>query len=145
MKWLTLISLVFFGFILENQVISQTTCDVKLVIHGLRNNTGQVMVSVHLGPKGFPNTHWYRKLTYPDITAPTHTIILENIPYGKAAISILHDENKSGEMDYNFIHLPQEGFGFYRNYKVGLRAPEFDEVQFPIDKPSQTVEITVQY
>tara|TARA_B100001939_G_C16911651_1_gene604890 strand:- start:1143 stop:1577 length:435 start_codon:yes stop_codon:yes gene_type:complete len=60
-----------------------------------------------------------------------------NLPPGKYAIALLHDENGNNEMDYNWVHYPQEGFGFSKNPKIILSEPDFDECAFSI--PTQSL------
>jgi len=58
------------------------------------------------------------------------------IPFqsGCFGISILHDENSNGKMDYNILGIPREGFGFSDFFHKGIKKPHFDDFDFYIEK-----------
>jgi uncharacterized protein (DUF2141 family) len=37
---------------------------------------------------------------------------LRGIPAGTYAVTVLHDENSDGKMDFNWIGMPTKGYGF---------------------------------
>jgi uncharacterized protein (DUF2141 family) len=45
---------------------------------------------------------------------------------GVYGFALLDDESNNGHMDYNFIGLHDEGFGFSNFYLTGLNRPKFD-------------------
>ena len=145
MKFLKITVLLSLTFFLQSARIDQNTCDIEVVVTGLENNTGQLMLSIHLGPEGFPEDNMYRELIITDFSSPTYTVVLKDIPYGEGAISLLHDENSSGKMDFNFVHYPTEGFAFYKFYKVVLSRPSYEDVSFKITEPKMRVELKMQY
>ena len=121
------------------------TGTVYVHIKDLRNNKGQIMISLHTSEVGFPKTDMHTQKFIKTVTAPETVIKLTDIPFGKIAVSMLHDEDNSGKMTFNFFGLPQEGFGFHKNYKVTLRSPSFDEVAFDFNTSEAHVDIPVQY
>jgi len=131
--------------LVSSSFVQPATCNLTVVITGLRNNDGQLMVSLNKGSEGFPDENYFLQNYYPKFNSPVHTIVLKNVPYGNYAFSLLHDENMSGEMDYNWIGIPKEGFGFSRNYHVVLRAPKYEEANFEIDAEEMTIEVEMQY
>lgn len=145
MKFLKSIAILFLALFLQGSHVHQNTCDIELIVMGLRNNTGQLMISLHLGPEGFPHDNMYQQLFITDFSSPTTTVVFNDVPYGDGAISLLHDENISGKMDFNIVHFPKEGFGFYRDFKVGLRQPGYNDISFQISQPNMNVEIKMQY
>lgn len=59
---------------------------------------------------------------------------LRNLPPGEYSLTLLHDENNNGEMDYRFF-IPQEGFAISNiNSKsdLSLRKPKWKRVKFQI-------------
>ncbi len=123
----------------------QPVCDVTVVVTGLRNSKGQIMVSLNRGPKDFPDSNYFLQNYYKDFKSPTHTLLLKNVPYGNYAFSLLHDENLSGEMDFNWVGLPKEGFAFSGNYHVVFRSPKYEEANFKVHSPTMTIEVEMQY
>ena len=136
-----------FGILLISSIsfAQNTTYDLEVVITGLRNNNGQLMISLSKGDTGFPNENYYRQLFISDFTSPQFTKTIKNIPYGNYAVSLLHDEDSNGKMKRNLIRLPKEGFAFSRNYKVIYRAPKYDEVNFDMDTVKKPIIIKIQY
>ena len=58
------------------------------------------------------------------------------------AVAAMHDENESGNMDFNFIGLPTEIYGFSNNKRPGLLGPPgFKACMFKIDKPVVKIKI----
>ena len=69
----------------------------------------------------------------------------DKIPYGDYAVAAMHDENQSGNMDYNAIGLPKEKYGFSNNKRAGLFGPpNFKSCRFVIDKPLVKIKITLK-
>ena len=56
----------------------------------------------------------------------------DNVPPGTYAIQLFHDKNGNGKMDFNFLGIPREGFGFSNNAKPGFSAPKFAKVAFAV-------------
>ncbi|MCP2028502.1 uncharacterized protein (DUF2141 family) [Flavobacterium sp. HSC-32F16] len=44
------------------------------------------------------------------------------------------DENDNVKCDRNMIGYPREGFGFSKNYKPKLSAPDFEEVKIAVNQ-----------
>jgi len=68
----------------------------------------------------------------------------ENVAPGNYAAFIFHDENNNGVMDHNWLGLPKEKFGYYKNFKVKLLPPSFDDVAFNVSAQDQTYTTTLQ-
>jgi len=135
------LSLISFG---ENNAIDTYSLTVK-VTH-LRNSKGVVQFALYNKEGSIPDEK-YKKYYLKDI-APikenSSTITFSNLPQGKYAINILHDENKNGKIDKGFI-LPKEGIGFSNYQSIGIRnRPKFSKASFLLN--SDTVkEIKVIY
>jgi uncharacterized protein (DUF2141 family) len=79
-----------------------------------------------------------------EIINGSSTITFKNIPSGKYAVNILHDENKNGKIDKGFI-LPIEGIGFSNFTKIGLgNKPNFKKASFEV-KENKTITVKVIY
>lgn len=63
---------------------------------------------------------------------PQTTITLSDIPPGTYAIQTFQDFNANGEMDYTWIGLPQEPYGFSRDARPVLSKPGFDKTRFQV-------------
>ena len=75
------------------------------------------------------------------------TLLVEvKLEPGKYGISLLDDENFNGKMDYNFIGIPKEGFGFSNYYHSGLTKPKLKSFLFEVIENKNTkVEVKMKY
>ncbi len=67
------------------------------------------------------------------------TLTINDLHPGTYAISFYHDENNSGEMDYNMIGFPKEAFGFSAGAKAVLKAPYFADATFELTEDMDLV------
>jgi uncharacterized protein (DUF2141 family) len=70
-------------------------------------------------------------------------VVFENLPAGDYAISILHDVNKDGKMNTNFMGIPKEGYGFSNNVMGTMGPPSFEKAKFKLS--SEKVVIRMRY
>ena len=69
-----------------------------------------------------------------------------NLPPGEYGFSVLDDYNKDGKMDYNFLGVPKEGFGFSNYFHSGIFKPKLEAFKFLLKKgKSKLIEIKVKY
>ena len=109
---------------------------------GLNNNKGKVLAGLYNDLKKFPKEN---KALQNLKEAPNNNkciIKVSNLHYGDYAIAAMHDENESGNMDFNFIGLPTEIYGFSNNKRPGLLGPPgFKACMFKIDKSVVKIKI----
>lgn len=135
---------VVFGFLCLTS-FTQNSSDLTVKVTGIRNSDGYFMVSLWDKPDGFPDDQFTKELIYKEVKSPTFSFTIKGLPYGNYALAALHDENKDGEMEYNWVGMPKEGFAFSRNYNVTLRAPKWEESVFKLDTPKKEIEMKMQY
>jgi uncharacterized protein (DUF2141 family) len=63
-----------------------------------------------------------------------------DLPPGRYAVRVMHDENGNGKLDSNFLGIPKEGYGASNNPKV-MRAPHFDEAAFDLGEEDLAITI----
>jgi uncharacterized protein (DUF2141 family) len=121
------------------------TCNVLVHIDGFRNQKGAAGVTVFKSPSGWPenNGKSFFHTGHP-FTGNKTTIELQ-LPAGRYAIAVLHDENSNHKLDRNLIGWPKEGFGFSNNPKVGMSAPSFDAAAMQINCPVTETTIHLIY
>lgn len=63
----------------------------------------------------------------------TLTFYLKGFKKGQYVAAILDDENKNNKMDFNYLHLPLEGFAFSNDAKPKmLGKPDYEDGLFKI-------------
>jgi uncharacterized protein (DUF2141 family) len=59
-------------------------------------------------------------------------IVLDNIAPGSYAIEAYQDVNANNKMDFSWLGLPLEPFGFSRDARPHFSKPEFSQVKFDV-------------
>lgn len=90
-------------------------------VNKLRNSNGNVLFALYNTEDAFPDEHYkkYYKILRGKIENGSSLVKFENLPPGKYAVNILHDENKDGKIQRRFI-LPLEGIGFSNFQSIGF-------------------------
>lgn len=117
---------------------------VNVTVSGLRNAKGFIRACITPNPKDFPDCGrgGARKVS---IAAANGAVLsFPNLPAGRYAISILHDENGDGRMN-KMLMLPKEGFGFSRDAPVRLGPPSFGSAAFDVGAGTVNAQIKVRY
>ncbi len=119
---------------------------IAIQVDNLRNSDGILGIALFRTENGFPDEP-EKAFAQASIQAneAEGVLILENIPYGNYALSLLHDENENQKMDTTWIGKPKEGFGASNNPKVRFGPPEFDESGFVLDQETITIAINMKY
>ena len=136
------LSLTLYSFAKPNAETFSLTIDVK----NLRNAKGIVQFALYNKDGSIPDEDYenYYKILKGEIIKGSSTITFKNIPSGKYAVNILHDENNNGKIDKGFI-LPIEGIGFSNFQSIGLtNRPNFSKASFEL-KENKTINVKVIY
>lgn len=120
------------------------TTTITVDLTGLRNKTGMVYVCMTAKPKAFPkgcDTDPDRRVAAIK-ASDGGPLILRDVPAGRYAISVLHDENSNKKMDMT-LFLPKEGYAFSRDAPVRMAPPRFDAAVFEV-LPGTPVRMTLK-
>lgn len=136
---LTLIMLLY-SLYLNAQVLT-------VEVTGLRNNKGEIRLAFFSDSESFDNDKPdFEKVLSKEkyYNSGNVTISFDDIPAGKYGIALLDDMNKDTKMNYNFIGIPREGFGFSDYYSSGFSRPDLSDFIFEFYN-DKTVKIKVRY
>ena len=116
-------------------------------IINLRNSNGDIIVKAFKDSKSYgDDTPAITKIISKKINIKagifTTKIIL---PAGTYGIAFIDDENSSKEMDYSFIGMPKEGFGFSNFYLSGLSKPKFSDFSFKLAENMSPLKVRIRY
>jgi len=141
--------LVFFSLTVAGAAESQSPAlgDITVIITGLRNADGEVLVSLYNKAEGFPRDRGtiIRSAAVPADASGQVTTVFEDLPFGDYAIAVLHDEDLSQGMTFGRFHLPKEGHCFSNNVKVRFKAPKFERAKFTLDGEHVTQTLRMRY
>ena len=141
----TLVTKLFLLLLLPAATINAQ--NVEVTITGIRNTKGQMGIGVFRDNESFKKEQAYRELQFPkkDISKGEMKVQF-TLPPGTYGIALVDDENSDGEMEYNFVGVPKEGFGFSDYYHTGMKKPKFDSFKFTLDKgQKKSIKIRVRY
>jgi uncharacterized protein (DUF2141 family) len=118
---------------------------LQVAVEDLRNTRGHLRLGVFHEPAGFPRERDRALLwkSLPTDTSPT--IFALELPPGRYAIVVLHDENGNKKLDTGLFGIPKEGYGASNNPKPRRRAATFEEAAFELrDEPAELT-VSIQY
>jgi len=141
----TLVIKIFLLLVLPATTINAQ--DVEVTITGIRNTKGKMGLGVFRDNETFKKEKAYRELQFEkkDVSSGEMKVKFD-LPPGTYGIALVDDENSDGEMEYNRLGIPKEGFGFSDYYHKGLKKPKFDSFKFTLDKGQKKgIKIRVRY
>ncbi|CAG0987048.1 hypothetical protein FLAV_02095 [Flavobacteriales bacterium] len=144
---MNLIMLMLFNLLLNlSNYNLENTYQLTVQVNDLKNNKGVVQFALYNKDGSIPDEDYenYYKIVKGEIVNGSSTITFKNIPTGKYAVNILHDENKNGKIDKGFI-LPIEGVGFSNFQTIGFsNRPNFSKASFEV-KENKSINVKVIY
>jgi uncharacterized protein (DUF2141 family) len=107
-------------------------------VTGVQPGKGSVFFALYDKEKGFLDNE--SQIATAKVKATENKVVytFKNLPDGDYAIAVYQDLNDNGKCDRNMFGYPKEGFGFSKNYKPKLSAPNFDEVKIEINQYAKT-------
>jgi len=125
----------------------RNNADLVLEISGIRNKKGEILIAMFNQPQGFPEdeSRFFRVDTIRGLSGTTVRTVFRDLEFGEYAITMMHDEDVDGGMDYNWFGIPKEGYGFSTNYKPIFRAPKFEETSFQFTQDGQVIKVEMIY
>lgn len=115
-------------------------------VEKLQNSKGVVQFALYNKDGSIPDEDYknYYRLEKVKIVNGKSEITFKNLPKGKYAVNILHDENYNGKVDKGLL-LPKEGIGFSNYQSIGLRnRPNFSKASFEL-KADKMINVKVIY
>ena len=126
---------------------SEQTAALTVNIINIKNMKGDIKISLFNQSEGFPTKpdRAYRTMSV-EITGKDQAVVFENLEYGEYAVSVLHDENKNGKMDFSWFRMrPAEGTGVSNNAKGKMGPPEYSDAKFRLNTSSEAIKIALSY
>ncbi len=131
----TIVFYLLFGSSTSKPLESYT---LTVYVTGLESSTGQIICNLHNNESSFPKKYIFRKISI--IENNKSTIIFSGLRRGVYAITVFHDKNSNGKMDFNILHIPSEKTGTSNNVKSLFGLPKFKDSKFWLKK-NTTIQI----
>jgi uncharacterized protein (DUF2141 family) len=127
-------------FLFAVKAMAQQTLTVQIT--NIKNDEGQIAVALYNSEKDFMQTRYQGKIT--KASKGEVEVVFEDLPAGTYALSVMHDANQNGKLDYRSVGIPKEGFGFSNNPVGKLGLPPYEKAKIEIP-PVQKIQITLKY
>lgn len=121
--------------------LSSAQSNNKLVVKvtNIKSNKGDIGVAVSNSEKTFLGKPMVNKSQ----KAKEGELVFEfEVPNGTYTVSVMHDENKSGDLDKNFIGIPSEPYGISMDGRSNFGPPSYEDAVFAIT--DKDVKLTIE-
>ena len=125
-----------------------SSCDgIHINILNIRNSRGSIACALFDSPDGFPVKflHYATNIMVIKIRDAKARCDFLDIPPGRYALAVIHDENMDGKLDTNWLGIPKEGYGFSNKAKALLGPPSFEAASFFYDGKDLMMTIRLNY
>lgn len=121
--------------------------EVTVIATKLRNDRGVVRACLTSQAEKFPSCNDpARSFQATGAAGGQVKLVFRDVPPGRYAVALLHDENGNGKADRAAMMIPTEGFGFSRDAKVRFGPPRFRDAAFDVAAgDSEELIITMRY
>lgn len=72
-------------------------------------------------------------------------LAFDDLPFGRYAATVHHDENMDGELNCNALGIPKEGVGISGNPRIWKGAPPFHKAVFEFSPENTVISIAMKY
>lgn len=136
----------FVAFFLLNfvQKEQQSKGKIYLNVDGFENNDGKLMIALSNSEESYSNHDQVYRGSHAEIINKKARYVFDDVPLGTYAIKVFHDENNNDELDFNFMHLPQEAYGFSNNARGTFGPASWEDAKFELVSDSLSILITVE-
>lgn len=117
--------------------------DVTVTLSGIRAQTGVVKLALVASADAYEGKAAPAQATGAPPAGATTTFTFKDVPAGRYAVMVTHDENGNGTLDTNLIGMPLEGYGFSNNPTV-MRKPTWDEAAFDVGAGGAAIAIALR-
>ncbi|MBE7184159.1 MAG: DUF2141 domain-containing protein [Methylobacterium mesophilicum] len=115
---------------------------VTVAVEDLPSGSGTVGCALFDNPDNFPGQEGALETQTVAADASPVSCFFKNLPAGRYAVAVSHDENANGQQDTNFLGIPKEAWGVSNNVRPRFRAPRFEEAAFDL-KRNEKVQIDI--
>ncbi len=122
---------------------AQSDC-ILVMVHNLRSNKGVIRYALYNEKNEFANYKDIFKEGVAEVKEGSARFLICDVPDGNYGLCLLHDENNNGDMNYNAMGIPKEGFGFSNDARVQLSPPKFSACKF-IKKGETGIRVKMRY
>ena len=117
--------------------------DVVVTLNGVEARGGEILASLN-GPDTFMRGQGDYGLSIPGDQSGAVTLTFEDVAPGEYALSVMHDENRDGQLNMSPMGMPDEGFTF-SNSAAMRGMPTFEVHKFTVGEDGATLTESMVY
>jgi len=138
-------NILVFLLLITSQILLAQTVEIKIT--NIKNKNGSFQLAVYKDAASYENKTPLLKNKYLKTNVNTNgeLMVILNLAEGTYGIALLDDENGNTKMDYNFLGMPKEGFGFSDFYLTGISKPTFTDFDFLLKNETKNITIKIRY
>jgi uncharacterized protein (DUF2141 family) len=137
--------------------IPVAAAELRLTIKEIRSDSGEILIGLYDNTTGFRSAiaNAATRGLLPDsgrligtaIRAKrgAQSTVFTQLPPGRYAAIVIHDENDNGRLDKNAWGMPTEGYGFGNDAQGLLSAPSIDDAAIAIGDANVSTSISLIY
>ena len=110
-------------------------------VDNIRSTNGTVRVALFNSEKEFLNEPFLSHSK--NATVGEMKFEFEEVPNGEYTVSIYQDVNKNGELDKNFMGIPNEPYGISREGKQMFGPPSYNDAKFSLANTNARLTISL--
>lgn len=123
--------------LLASYGMAQDRAALSLSVKNFKHDTGKLMVALYNDPADYLKEP-FRVADTVIYDLQQVTILFADLPKGTYAISIYHDENENGDLDTNFMGIPEEPYAFSNDAPGRFGPPSFEAAAFDLTEIQNT-------
>ena len=115
--------------------------ELHVIVDGVRSDRGSVMVALHAPKPGiaFPDSAGALAAQWRAARPGMLKFIFADLPTGRFAVAVFHDENANDTLDRNLIGIPKEGYAFSEDAHGFAGPPSFEAAAVEIADSNATI------
>ena len=124
-------------FCLSSSAFAQKNLEVT--VKNIKETSGTIRVGLFNNEKDFLKKAIEGKVV--KVTATEVTVVFNDLKPGDYAVSVIHDKNENGELDSNFMGIPNEPYGFSNNVMGSFGPPSFEKAKLATDSNKTVINL----
>ena len=146
--WVTLIAVAVVGLSVSARAQEAPPADGTLTVKitNIQNTKGQIGCSLFASKEGFPTEAEKAKdQMFVKHDGKTATCTFKDVKPGTFAVSVMHDENKDGELETSFVGRPKEWWGVSNDVPAErFGPPKYEKATFKYAGAAKTIKVKLQ-
>lgn len=121
--------------------------DLTVTITGVRNGDGLVQVCLFDRAGSFPDCSKDPAVKRQRVAAAQGDVRVrfEGLDPGVYAVTVFHDEKRTGKVETNFLGIPRSGLGASNDPQPRFGAPSFQDAAFTMPDRAAAIRLRMRY